>query len=47
MDIYIPKVIQGVPNRNGFIWVLSGSGGSGKTSLMLNFYRKKELYRGP
>jgi hypothetical protein len=46
MDIYLPNVIQGVPNRNGFIWVLSGSGGSGKTSLMLNFFKKKELYRG-
>jgi hypothetical protein len=28
MDIYIPDVIDGIPNRNGFIWVLSGSGGS-------------------
>lgn len=46
MDIYIPDVIEGVPNRNGFIWVLSGSGGSGKTSMLLNFFRRKELYRG-
>ena len=45
MNIKIPDVIDGVPNRNGFIWVLSGSGGSGKTSLMLNFYKNKLLYR--
>ena len=44
MDIFIPNIIQGVPNCNGFIWVLSGSGGSGETSLMLNFFRKKELF---
>jgi GTPase SAR1 family protein len=41
MDIYIPDVIGGVPNRNGFIWVLSGRGGSGKTSMLLNFFRRK------
>ena len=45
MNIKIPDVIDGVPNRNGFIWVLTGSGGSGKTSLMLNFFKRKELYR--
>jgi hypothetical protein len=46
MDIYIPDVISGVPNRNGFKWVLSGSGGSGKTSMLLNFFRRKKLYIG-
>lgn len=45
MNIRIPDVIEGVPDRNGFIWVLSGSGGSGKTSMLLNFFKKKELYR--
>jgi hypothetical protein len=45
MNIKIPDIIDGIPNRNGFIWVLSGSGGSGKTSLMLNFFKRKELYR--
>lgn len=45
MSIKIPDMIEGVPNRNGFIWVLSGSGGSGKTSMLLNFFKKKELYR--
>lgn len=46
MDIKIPDIIDGIPNRNGFIWVLTGSGGSGKSSLLLNFMRNKELYKG-
>jgi hypothetical protein len=45
MDIDIPDIIKSVPHYNGFIWVLAGSGGSGKTSLMLNFFKKKDLYR--
>lgn len=45
MDIDIPDIIKSIPHYNGFIWVLSGSGGSGKTSLMLNFFKRKELYR--
>lgn len=44
MDIFIPDVIDHVPRRNGFIWAISGSGGSGKTSMMLNFF-KTDLYR--
>jgi GTPase SAR1 family protein len=46
MNIKIPDIIDGIPNRNSFIWVLTGSGGSGKTSLLLNFFKRKELYRG-
>jgi hypothetical protein len=46
MNIHIPGVIEGVPNRNGFIWCLTGSGGSGKTNLLLNFFRTQNLYRG-
>jgi hypothetical protein len=45
MNIKIPDIIDGVPNRNGFIWCLSGSGGSGKSSLLLNFMRSRELYK--
>lgn len=45
MNIKIPDIISGIPNRNGFIWILTGSGGSGKTSLLLNFFKRKELYR--
>ncbi len=44
---WIPNISEelNVPNRNGFIWVLTGSGGSGKTSLMLNFFKSKVLFR--
>jgi hypothetical protein len=46
-DIYIPGIIdKNIPNRNGFIYILSGSGGSGKTSLMLNMFKSKNMYRG-
>ena len=46
-DIYLPNVIdKNIPNRNGFIWLLSGSGGSGKTSMLLNMFKSKNYYRG-
>jgi hypothetical protein len=46
MDIYIPNIeVENIPKRNGFIWVLSGSGGSGKSSLMLNLFRKRQMYK--
>ena len=45
-QIRIPKLIDDIPNRNGFIWVLSGSGGSGKSNCYLNFFRSNQLYRG-
>lgn len=45
MNIRIPDIIDGVPNRNGFIWVLSGSGGTGKSSMLLNFFKTKHLYK--
>jgi predicted adenine nucleotide alpha hydrolase (AANH) superfamily ATPase len=44
MNIFIPDIINGVPNRNGFIWVICGAGGSGKSSMMLNFF-STDLYR--
>ena len=47
MNKFIPGIPDelNIPNRNGFIWALTGSGGSGKTSLMLNFFKSKLLYR--
>ena len=45
-DILIPDIIdENIPNRNGFIYVLCGSGGSGKTSLLLNMFKSKNMYR--
>ena len=46
MDIFIPDIdIENIPKLNGSIWLLSGSGGSGKSSLMLNFFKSKQLYK--
>lgn len=45
MNLFIPDIVDGIPNRNGFIWILSGSGGSGKTSMLLNFFKSKHLYK--
>ena len=46
-DIYIPDIVdKNIPNRNGFIWLLCGSGGSGKTSMLLNMFKSKNYYRG-
>ena len=36
MDIYIPKINENLPRRNGFVYALIGAGGSGKSSLMLS-----------
>jgi hypothetical protein len=44
MDIYIPDIPDGVSRRNGMIYLLVGSGGSGKTSLLLNKFRRGGAY---
>lgn len=46
MDIYIEDIPLGIPRRNGAISIFTGSGGSGKTSLLLNMFKSKALYRG-
>ena len=45
MDIYIPDVPEGLSRRNGMVYCLVGSGGSGKTSLLLNMFKSKKMYR--
>lgn len=45
MDIYIPDIPKGLSRRNGMIYILCGSGGSGKTSLLLNMFKSKHYYR--
>jgi hypothetical protein len=46
MDIFIPKITaENIPKRNGSVYILCGSGGSGKTSLLLNMFKTKQLYR--
>jgi hypothetical protein len=46
MDIYIPHInVENIPKTNGFIYLAVGSGGSGKSSMLLSFF-KKNVYRG-
>lgn len=46
MGVLIPGMIdKNIPNRNGSIVCLCGSGGSGKSSLLLNWFRNKNYYR--
>lgn len=45
-DRFIPDIVnKNISRRNGMIYVLSGSGGSGKTSLLLNMFKTKNSYR--
>lgn len=45
MDVYLPDIPDGISRRNGMIYVLTGSGGSGKTSLLLSQFKKGGAYR--
>lgn len=44
MDKYIPDIVEGISRRNGMIYLLIGSGGTGKTSLLLNQFRRGGAY---
>jgi len=45
-DIYVPDVRNpNISRRNGMVNVFTGSGGSGKSSLMLNMFKNKDMYR--
>jgi len=44
MDKYVRDIPDGISRRNGMIYLLVGSGGSGKTSLLLNQFRKGGSY---
>ncbi len=46
MQIFIPEIDEHIPSRNGFVCSLTGSGGSGKSSLLLNMFKSKQYYRG-
>jgi hypothetical protein len=45
MDIYVPNIPEGLSKRNGMIYALIGSGGSGKTSLLLNMFKSTKMYK--
>lgn len=45
-DIFIPNINDlNISRRNGMVYVLSGSGGSGKSSLLLSMFKSKNYYR--
>jgi len=45
-NIYVPDIVnQNISRRNGMIYVMAGSGGSGKTNLLLNLFKSKNCYR--
>jgi hypothetical protein len=45
-DIYIPNIKDNnISRRNGMIYAITGSGGSGKSSMLLNMFKNKNEYR--
>ena len=45
-DIFIPGIInQNISRRNGSLDVICGAGGSGKSSMMLNQFKDKKMYK--
>ena len=45
-DIFVPDINNlNISRRNGMVYVLAGSGGSGKTNLLLNLFKSKDCYR--
>ena len=45
MEIKIQNINENIPHRNGFIYALCGSGGSGKSSLLLSMFKSTKFYR--
>ena len=45
-DIYVPGIVaENISKRNGMVYILTGSGGSGKTNLLLNLFKNRYCYR--
>jgi len=45
-EIYIPNIdAANISKRNGMVYILTGSGGSGKTNLLLNLFKNRHCYR--
>ena len=44
MNIFIPDVKPYFSCRNGMVYVLVGSGGSGKTQLLMSLFKNKDAY---
>lgn len=46
MNVYLDGINRNIPSANGFVWCLTGSGGSGKSSLLLSMFKSNDYYRG-
>lgn len=45
-DIYVPGIqAENISKRNGMVSIFTGSGGSGKTNLLLNLFKNRFCYR--
>ena len=45
-EINVPNIdAANISKRNGMVYCLTGSGGSGKTNLLLNLFRNRHCYR--
>ena len=46
MPIFIPNINNNIPNRNGSIYAIIGSPGSGKTNLLFStLFKNRNYYR--
>jgi ABC-type dipeptide/oligopeptide/nickel transport system ATPase component len=45
MNIDVENVNINIPHRNGFIYAMVGSGGSGKSSLLLSMFKSTKFYK--
>jgi len=46
MAVDIEGINKNIPHKNGFIYILTGPPGSGKSSLELSLFRDKNFYKG-
>ncbi len=45
-EIYIPGIdANKISKRKGVVYILTGSGGSGKTNLIFNLFKNRHCYR--
>ena len=45
MDVFIKGIDKSLPSRNGMVWFICGSAGSGKSSMLMNLFKNKSFYR--
>ena len=45
MNITIENIDVNLPHRNGFVYAMVGSGGSGKSSLLLSIFKSTKFYK--